>query len=159
MSHDFNNFILQVVRGPIDFFVTTSHLFGCAFTGWETYLSQNVYCCHDSLGQLAFVFHSECWASLLVVVAITCSWCCSLFMQMVTAILCWLKPSVLVSPRRFLVSQGVVFLFINDSIKSKYKVTLLVHKPRNKSYVSSAVCEINLIEWKFLCVFFYNEWH
>ena len=66
-----------------------------------TYLSLDVDCCHDSSGQLAFVFHGECWAGRSVV-AITRSWRCSLFLQMVTAILCWLKPSVLESPRRFL---------------------------------------------------------
>jgi len=50
--------------------------------------SRNVDCCHDSSGQFAFVFHGECWASLLVVVAIMCSWHWSLFLQMETAILC-----------------------------------------------------------------------
>jgi len=50
-------------------------------------------CCHDSSGQLAFVFHGDCWASLLVVVAIMCSWHCSLFLQMVTVVL-WVASQV-----------------------------------------------------------------
>jgi len=39
---------------------------------------------------------------------------------------------------------GVVFRFVSNSIK--YKATLVVHKRRIKSYVSSVVCVINLIE-------------
>ena len=46
--------------------------------------------------------------------------------------------------------SGVVFRFISNSIKLKYKATLVVHKRRNKSYVSSVVCVINLIKWKFV---------
>jgi len=42
-------------------------------------LSHNVDCCHDSSGQLAFVFYGECWASLFDVVVIMCSWHCSFF--------------------------------------------------------------------------------
>jgi len=37
------------------------------------------------------------------------------------------------------IRSGVVFLFINNSIKLKYKVTLSVHKPRNRSYISSVI--------------------
>jgi len=40
--------------------------------------------------------------------------------------------------------SGVVFLFLNDSIKVKCKVTLLVHEPRTKCYISSVVFETNL---------------
>jgi len=38
------------------------------------------------------------------------------------------------------------FPFINNSIKLKYKITLLVHKPRMRSYVSSVACVIVVIE-------------
>jgi len=51
--------------------------------------------------------------------------------------------------------SGVFFLFINNNIKLEYKVTVLVHKPRNKSYVSSVVCAIKLIEWKFFIYLFF----
>jgi len=49
---------------------------------------------------------------------------------------------------------GVVFIFINNSIKLKYKVTLWVHKPRKKSYISSVVFVINL-NWKKAGYFIY----
>jgi len=42
--------------------------------------------------------------------------------------------------------SGVVFLLINDSIKLKDEVILLVHKPWNKSYFASVVYVINLSE-------------
>ena len=63
------------------------------------------------LGAVAFVCHGEFWAGRPVVVATACSWRCSLFLQMVTAILCWLKPSVLVA------SQDVPF---HNSIISNF---------------------------------------
>jgi len=49
------------------------------------------------------------------------------------------------------------FPFINNSIKLKYNITLLVHKSWNKSYASGVICVINVIEWKFC--FFINELH
>jgi len=68
-------------------------------------LSCNVDCCHDSSGHLALVFTASVERTATLLPAITCTWCCSLFLQMVTAVLCWLKPSVLGSPHRFLVLQ------------------------------------------------------
>jgi len=46
------------------------------------------------------------------------------------------------------------FPFINNRIKLKYKVTSLVQKPRNKSYFSSVVCVINVIEWNFFFILY-----
>jgi len=60
---------------------------------------------------------------------------------------CWRATPSGVSSSR----SGVVFRFISNSIKLKCKATLVVHKRRNKSYVFSVVCVINLIEWK--CIY------
>jgi len=44
---------------PVELCGRGSHIIACTSIGWETYLSRNVDCCHDSLWQLAFVFHSK----------------------------------------------------------------------------------------------------
>ena len=50
--------------------------------------------------------------------------------------------------------SGVSFLLIDNSIKLKYKVTLLVHKRRNTSYTSSVLFIINL-NWKNVLSFYF----
>jgi len=52
--------------------------------------------------------------------------------------------------------SGVFFLLINNSMKLKYEVILLVHKPQSKIYISSVVFVINLNCIKNI-VSFYNS--
>jgi len=59
----------------------------------------------------------------------------------------------------FLPRKHVVFRFITNSIKVKYKVTLLVQKQRNKCYISSVVFPINLNWKKVPFLFFKNGWN
>jgi len=82
-------------------------------------LSHNVDYCHDCSRQLAFVFYASVERTAMLP-AIMRTWCCSLFLQMVTAVSCWLKPSVLGSPRRFLVlhvTNTMVMVAFNSSLE------------------------------------------
>ena len=77
---------------------------GCLWRSVCCCLTLNLFICGTLIaattarGSWRFYFKASVEQGLLI--AITCSWHCSLFLQMVTAILCQLKPSVPESPCR-----------------------------------------------------------